>query len=159
MRTEARQPTVPEALPAPPDELLASVRTGDLARDRWTHEAHLAVAWALNRHRHGPAITLGELRGLITAYNAVSGLPASRVICHETITVYYLGAVVALDAPTVDALYRHPWCERDAPLRHWRTETLASHAARRSCVDPDLEPLPFELALDQHHHATPDPRS
>ena len=79
-----------------PDHLLLACRDGSLPRTDWTHEAHLAVARVLLDEAGDPDVALGELRGLITSYNARSGLPDDRIICHETITRYYLGAVIAL---------------------------------------------------------------
>jgi hypothetical protein len=137
----------PRSAPAA-DALLASVRAGTLHRRAWTHEAHVAVAWALHRQVGDPAETLGELRGLITAYNARSGLPAERVICHETITRYHLAAVMALAAQPLEVVQAHPWCSCRAPLRHWRRAVLASEAARRTWVAPDLAPLPWAAPLD-----------
>lgn len=124
-------------------DLVAACRDGSLDRDAWTHEAHLAVAWSVLHDLGDPEMALGELRGLITAYNARSGLPDDRVLCHETITRYFLDAVLAIDAASPEALLTHPWCDRRAPLRHWTSEALASDRARRSWIEPDLAPLPW----------------
>lgn len=129
------------------EALLAAVRDGTLDRRAWSHEAHVAVAWALHRQIGDPAESLGELRGLITAYNARSGLPAERVICHETITRYHLAAVVALADQPLDVVQAHPWCSRRAPLRHWSRALLASEPARRTWVPPDRAPLPWTGSL------------
>ncbi len=130
-----------------PDHLLLACRDGSLPRTDWTHEAHLAVARVLLDEAGDPDVALGELRGLITSYNARSGLPDDRIICHETITRYYLGAVIALRHLSLDAVVLHPWCARGAPLRHWSQAQLDSEAARRSWVPPDLAPLPFDHSV------------
>ncbi|MCB1248473.1 MAG: hypothetical protein R2699_12865 [Acidimicrobiales bacterium] len=131
-----------------PDHLLLACRDGSLPRTDWTHEAHLAVARVLLDEAGDPDVALGELRGLITSYNARSGLPDDRIICHETITRYYLGAVIALRHLPLDEVVVHPWCARGAPLRHWSRARLDSEAARRSWVPPDLAPLPFDHPVD-----------
>ena len=60
---------------------------------------------------------------------------------HETVTRYFVEAVAhAPDASLAD-LHAHPSCRRDAPLAHWTAALLASEAARRSWVPPDLRPL------------------
>ena len=41
-----------------------------------------------------------------------------------------------------EAILSHPTTSREAPLRHWRRETLFSVPARRGYVTPDLSPLP-----------------
>ena len=122
--------------------VLWACRDGSLPRSDWTHQAHLAVALVVAREVGDPATALGELRGVITAYNARSGLAGDRVICHETITRYHLAAVCALGDASLDELIAHPWCSRGAPLRHWSSRSLASRRAARAWVVPDLAPLP-----------------
>lgn len=122
--------------------VLWACRDGSLPRSDWTHEAHLAVALVVARQVGDPAAALGELRGVITAYNARTGLPAARVICHETITRYHLAAVFALGDASLSEVISHPWSARDALLRHWSPPALASTRAQRVWVVPDRAPLP-----------------
>lgn len=129
------------------EALLEALRSRTLPRAAWTHEAHLAAARAVYREADDVELALGELRGLITAYNAQTSRGAGQVICHETITRYYLATVVALDALPLPALVVHPWCSRRAPLRHWSPAVLRSDRAKHTWVAPDLAPPPW---VDPH---------
>ena len=113
-----------------------------LPKDRWTHEAHLTVCWAALATRD-EADTIEFLRHAIRSYNEATGVvntPTSGY--HETITAYYVHAVAALDADTIEDVLAAPQCRRDAPLRHWSRHRLFSRDARADWIDPDLSPLP-----------------
>lgn len=64
---------------------------------------------------------------------------------HETLTVFFVGAVAGLGAGTFAEVVRSPLVDRDAPLRYWSRERLFSVEARRQWVAPDLAPLGFEV--------------
>ncbi len=111
----------------------------------WTHEAHLVVCWiTLQRHPRDRAVEL--LRDQIRSYNDATGTantPTSGY--HETLTESYVRAVDAAAVTGVLELVRHPWCSREAPLRHWTRERLFSVEARRAWVEPDLEPFSWTV--------------
>lgn len=113
-----------------------------LPKERWTHEAHLAVCWAAFQTRDERA-AVDFLRDAICSYNDATGVentPTSGY--HETLTRYYVHAVAALGADTIDDVLSAPECRRDAPLRHWSRSRLFGRRARAGWVEPDLCPLP-----------------
>lgn len=120
-----------------------------LPRSEWTHEAHLAAcAWlALER----PDIQLErDLPDIIRTYNvAVGGVNDDTQGYHETLTQLYISGVRAFLADqtpaalaeTVNTLLGSPIALRDWPLRHYSRERLFSVTARRTWLEPDLQPL------------------
>jgi hypothetical protein len=122
-----------------------------LARDEWTHEAHLAATtYLLIRH---PEIDLdGELPGLIRRYNeSVGGVNSDSEGYHETITRVFLHGVRLFlgDADRceplhalVNGLLLSPMGGRDRPLRFYSRERLFTVQARRSFIEPDIAALP-----------------
>jgi hypothetical protein len=134
------------ALPAAPspDLTIARVVTCSLPKSAWTHEAHIAAAIALVR-RAGAARAMRLLERLIPRLNRAHGTPNTDTSgYHASLTAYYVHAVATLVAAGLPdaAIFTHPVTSREAPLRHWRRETLFSVAARRGLVEPDLCPLP-----------------
>jgi hypothetical protein len=122
-----------------------------LAREDWTHEAHLAATTYLVLRR--PDIDLDEeLPHIIRRFNeSVGGVNSDTEGYHETITRSFLrGARLFLDeadtrAPLhelVNALLLSPMGRRDWPLRFYSRERLFSVEARTSHVNPDLASLP-----------------
>ena len=127
-----------------PDVTIARVVTCSLPKDEWTHEAHLRAAIALVR-RVGEERALRLLGRLIPRLNRSHGTPNTDSSgYHATLTAYYTHAVtMGVAAGLADeAILTHPTTSREAPLRHWRRETLFSVPARRRFVVPDLSPLP-----------------
>lgn len=121
-----------------------------LPKIEWTHAAHFAVALWLLRHRGLWAMT--EMPGLIRAYNESTGVPNSATSgYHETITLASLRAAYAWlnerpQAPlhvVLRELLDSAYGRSDWPLTYWSRSLLFSVTARRSWVDPDLQPLPF----------------
>ena len=120
-----------------------------LAKENWTHAAHLRTAWLfLRRHAVDEAHLL--MRVGIIKLNASHGLvETSSRGYHETMTRIWLALVSAAQrqSPTVDDsrdfLATHEQLlSKDAPLRHYSRERLFSVAARARFVAPDLAPLP-----------------
>jgi hypothetical protein len=122
-----------------------------LAREDWTHEAHLAATAYLVLRR--PDIDLDEeLPDIIRRFNeSVGGVNSDTEGYHETITRSFLrGVRLFLDeadtrAPLhglVNALLLSPMGRRDWPLRFYSRERLLSIEARTSHVSPDLASLP-----------------
>lgn len=88
---------------------------------------------------------------IIRGYNeAVGGVNDDRQGYHDTITRTYLAGVRWLLRESrddglleqVNALLVSPVGSREWPLRFYSRERLFSVAARRSFVEPDLQPLP-----------------
>ena len=124
-------------------ELLTRFTDRTLPKACWTHDAHLLVCWMTLQH-HDRHRSVDVLREQIRAYNDATGTantPTSGY--HETLTDYYVRAVAAAGVDDPSALPSHPWCTREAPLRHWTRERLFSIEARRAWCEPDLQPLPW----------------
>lgn len=121
-----------------------------LPKPEWTHAAHFAAAFWLLRHR-----TLNAMRDmpdLIRAYNEATGVSNTDTSgYHETITRASLRAAHAWLAErphsslceALDDLLASRYGRSDWLLAHWSKERLFSVDARRSWIEPDLEPLPF----------------
>jgi hypothetical protein len=122
-----------------------------LAREEWTHEAHLAATTYLLTRRPDIAIDK-ELPGMIRRFNeSVGGANDDSEGYHETITRVFLHGVrlflaeAGLGEPLhelVNELLLSPMGRRDWPLRFYSAERLFSVEARRHFVPPDLAALP-----------------
>ena len=122
-----------------------------MAREEWTHEAHLAATtYLLLRH---PEIDLdSELPDLIRRFNeSVGGVNDDTQGYHDTITRTFLHGIrlflseVDQSAPVhelVNELLLSPMGHRDWPLRFYSRDHLLSVAARRAFVPPDIAALP-----------------
>lgn len=121
---------------------------GRLAKDAWTHEAHLITCWVALQERT-PAETLAFLRQAIQTHNCGIGIRNTDTSgYHETLTVYYVTAVAQAAAPTIEDLFEVPSCGRTAALEHWSRDVLFGTQARLAWVEPDIAPLPWPAELD-----------
>ena len=127
-----------------------------LAREAWTHEAHLAATTWLLLCR--PEIDAdAELGPIIRRFNAsVGGVNDDTQGYHETVTRVFLHGVRLFLAEAdrsrplhrlVNGLLRSPMGGRDWPLRFYSRDLLFSVKARRGWVPPDLAPLPPQPCL------------
>ena len=122
-----------------------------LAREEWTHEAHLAATTYLLTRRPDVAIDK-ELPGIIRRYNeSAGGVNDDTQGYHETITRVFLHGVRLFleEADNGEALHElvnelllAPMGRRDWPLRFYSAERLFSVEARRHFVPPDIAALP-----------------
>lgn len=137
------------------DEELAHLGEGliacTLAREEWTHEAHLGATTYLLVKR--PDIDLdADLPGLIRRFNeSVGGVNDDTQGYHDTITRVYLAGIrlflkeadpKAALFEKVNQLLLSPMGKRDWPLRFYSKDRLMSVEARRGFVPPDLMPMP-----------------
>jgi hypothetical protein len=130
-----------------PDVTIARVVTCSLPKAEWTHDAHVGAAIALVR-RVGEDRALRLLGRLIPRLNRSHGTPNTDTSgYHATITAYYVRAVAVCVAEGLGdaAILADSRTGREAPLRHWRRETLFGVAAHRGVVAADLIPLPTAL--------------
>jgi len=121
-----------------------------LAREEWTHEAHLAACLYLLARR--PDIDVdASIPGLISRFNeSVGGVNDDHNGYHDTITRTYVAGVrrflreeASGDLTAdVNALLAGEAGNRDWPLRFYSRELLFSVEARRRFVEPDRAPLP-----------------
>lgn len=121
-----------------------------LAKEDWTHEAHLAACLYLLTERPDVDVD-AEIAGIISRFNeSVGGVNDDEGGYHDTITRAYVAGVrlflrTHLEgglAERVNALLVSPIGRRDWPLGFYSRERLFSVAARRGFVEPDRAPLP-----------------
>jgi hypothetical protein len=121
-----------------------------LAKEDWTHEAHLAACLYLLTQRPDMDVD-AEIAGIISRFNeSVGGVNDDDGGYHDTITRAYLAGVGLFLrahpegglADRVNALLVSPMGRRDWPLGFYSRERLFSVAARRGFVEPDRAPLP-----------------
>ena len=124
-----------------------------LAKEAWTHEAHLAACLYLLTERPDMDVD-AEIAGIISRFNeSVGGVNDDAGGYHDTITrTYVAGVRLFLHtheggglAERVNALLRSPMGRRDWPLGFYSRELLFSVPARRGFVAPDRAPLPSLL--------------
>ena len=121
---------------------------GKLGKDEWTHEAHLVTCWMALRTRTA-AEALSHLRDSIQAHNCGIGIRNTAASgYHETLTVYYVTAIDALDASSPEELFDAPEVSRTAPLHHWDKDRLMSPEARTGWLEPELAPVPWPVVHD-----------
>jgi hypothetical protein len=121
-----------------------------LPKPEWTHAAHFAAAfWILTRPDMD---AMRDMPPAIRAYNESTGVPNTDTGgYHETITIASLRAARKwlADRPGVplhhalEGLLASPFGRSDWLLRYWSRGVLFSVAARKSWVEPDVQPLPF----------------
>jgi hypothetical protein len=126
-----------------------------LAREEWTHEAHLAACCWLVVERPD-ILPERDLPDLIRRFNlSVGGVNSDRDGYHETITQCFIRAVRLYLARTdpkrplvekVNGLLRSEQGRRDWPLCFYNPKTLFSREARLGWVEPDLMALPDPVA-------------
>jgi hypothetical protein len=121
-----------------------------LAKEDWTHEAHLAACLYLLMRRPDVDVD-AEIAGIISRFNeSVGGVNDDQGGYHDTITRAYLAGVRLFLrthpegglADRVNALLVSPVGRRDWPLGFYSRERLFSVAARCGFVEPDRAPLP-----------------
>jgi hypothetical protein len=122
-----------------------------LAREEWTHEAHLAACLWIVIER-SDIVAERDLPDLIRRFNeSVGGVNDETQGYHETITQCFIrGVRLHLErrgegrtlSERVNDLLRAPEGNRDWPLNFYSRELLFSVAARLGHVDPDLQPVP-----------------
>lgn len=121
-----------------------------LAKEDWTHEAHLAACLYLLTQRPDVDVD-AEIAGIISRFNeSVGGVNDDEGGYHDTITRTWLAGVRLFLrahpegglADRVNALLVSPAGRRDWPLGFYSRRRLFSVAARRGFVEPDRAPLP-----------------
>lgn len=124
---------------------LAAFEACTLTRAEWTHEAHVRMAWLYSRREPSRAHALEKMRTGIQRLNAALG--TDPVLYHETVTCAFgsivHGRAMRPDAPASWRVFRgaNPdLVDAQSPIlhRYYRPETLASDAARRVFLQPEL---------------------
>lgn len=109
------------------------------------HREHLRLAWLAIETGDTIESAAHKVSAAIRAIAAAHGAPQKY---NQTVTVAWLLIVdhlrIATDGSGFDVmLASNPWLfDKRLLLRHYRSQTLASDAARSSYVAPDLRPIP-----------------
>jgi hypothetical protein len=127
------------------EKLVESFNTKTLAKDKWTHTAHLTVAiWHLKNYSFDEA--LPRVRQGITEYNVAVGTQNTATGgYHETMTVFWMTVAYFFvqknkSQPLKDvcnALLASPLAARDLPFYFYEKATILSLGARAAFVSPD----------------------
>lgn len=123
-----------------------------LPRNEWTHAAHFAAAaWLLSDKQHNAFL---EMPGFIRDYNEATGTAnTDSEGYHETITIASLRATrhmlasKAVEQPlyaTVNSILQSELGNPKWLFQFWTKDRLFSVAARKTWIEPDLAPLPYE---------------
>jgi hypothetical protein len=149
-------PGRPMAVPAPPPyhstdelrDLVAAFEATTLPYRRWTHAAHLSVAfWYLVWY--GLDGATDRVRTGIQRFNAAHANEPMTVGYHETITRFWIWRVhrylreTACDGSLAELANRlvATCTDRGEPFLYYSRERLMSPEARRGWVEPDLRSL------------------
>lgn len=128
-------------------EFLKAFESCALPESRWTHEAHVRMAWLYLREKP-LAEAIPIVREGIKRYNASL---KKNLAYHETITQAFLSLIDHRMSRGVghtsfsDFREENPdLLDRNMPvlLMHYRKETLFSQAAREAFLNPDIAALP-----------------
>jgi hypothetical protein len=128
------------------DSFVEAFEAGTLAKDRWTHAAHLLTG-ACYVHRLGEAAAITTMRQNVSRYNvAVGGKNTETSGYHETITVAWIKLLAALlrsGGPIGRAEFAALAVERFANekaalARYYDFDLVQSVEARRSWIPPTL---------------------
>jgi hypothetical protein len=107
-----------------------------LSKAQWTHQAHLVVGfWYLSRHEMPEALDL--VRRRIRRHNETVGTP------NTDSSGYHAHIARHEEMPferSLAALLASPLASSDWPLRYYTPQRLFSTEARRTWVEPDLQP-------------------
>ena len=132
------------------DEFLAGVESAARGAPphgfHFGHPEHLRLAW-LHHDRLGPEAGGERVAATLRRIDAAHG--GGKY--HETITRFWLGLVwhtrQRFSGSSFEALLvEHPQLLDGTLLsRHYSPQLLATDGARRSCLPPDLEPVPWDV--------------
>ncbi|SRR6266545_4955682 len=143
------------------DEFLTAFEECKLARQDWTHEAHIRMAWLYLTQLPDAESALDRVRSGIKKLNAAFARQRSP-LCraanpkdargltgyHETITAAFVAVIASRIGLSEDfAAFRdhNPDLfdrKLTALLKHYRPERLYSPTAKKEFIEPDLIPLP-----------------
>lgn len=135
------------------EEFLAGFENCTLAREDWTHAAHVRMAWLYLIREADFGAALNQIRQGIQRLNAHFGTAPEKY--HDTMTIAYAALIR-------DRIEQDPACtewssfadrfpetldwSNPLPLRHYSRERLFSRAAHEAYIEPDIVPLPLVSA-------------
>lgn len=131
-------------------KLVEGFEDGSFPASEWTHKAHFVMAlWYLCHHPLNEARV--KIKEGIKKYNVLNGGKNTEDSgYHETITEFYIQVLVRFQLEFVmhtsiedllATLESQAFLEKDYPFRFYSKELLMSREARKSWVEPDLQPL------------------
>ena len=131
------------------DEFLRAFEAGTLAKERWTHAAHL-LGGACYVHEMGEARALDHVRTRIKHFNeSVGGKNTETSGYHETITAFWVKVIAAfrrLHPEMPRAEFAHlvveTFADKKAYFRDFYDfDVVESRDARREWIAPTLKSL------------------
>ena len=148
------------------DKIIDGFNSSSLAKDEWTHEAHLAMAiYYISRYL--PENILPVVRKKIKKLNDFHGTPNSKDSgYHETLTEFWLHNAYLFMLRNSDLereelttqFVNSKYGERAYPLEFYSKEKLMSNQARLEFVLPDKKEMRLEHmdSVDFHGHLSDD---
>ena len=131
------------------EQLVEAFLLCTLAREEWTHDAHLKVGlWHLLHY--SPSESIKRLRKSIKQYNVACGIDnTDSQGYHETITQFYVWLIHRFILQTdwsqpIDLLADeliNCYGDKLLPFSYYSRDRLMSKSARLKWVEPDLKPL------------------
>lgn len=131
-------------------ELVHRFETGQLPKEKWTHEAHFVMALWYCSHQPLP-VAIQSIKEGIKRYNInIGGFNTDDSGYHETITVFYTRVIIDYllqDDPfrsfeeKLPSFLQQSFLLKDFPLRYYTKELLMSKDARKKWMPPDIQPL------------------
>jgi len=119
---------------------------GELAPGDFNHRAHLRLGY-IHLASHGPIQAVTSFRNALLAYLKYHGLDPKKF--HETLTQAWLMAVwhfmqrAGVTNGSEDFLQRSSeLLDPGVMLTHYSRDLLSSEDARKSFIQPDLDPIP-----------------
>lgn len=132
--------------------LVTQFQTCVLPREQWTHRAHLTVAFWYLMQDSLPDATQ-KIRAGIQQYNAAQGIvmtPTSGY--HETLTLFWISLIhqylkKCKEGDFIKLLkgLLETYADPQLPFQYYSHDRLMSWEARITCLEPDLQPLPFKV--------------
>ncbi|OQP43003.1 hypothetical protein A4H97_12715 [Niastella yeongjuensis] len=131
-------------------DLVHQFEIGRLPKEKWTHEAHFAMAlWYCCLQPLPQAIE--SIKEGIKKYNiSIGGENTDHAGYHETITVFYTRHIINYVLQTgagrqfeviLNGFWQQEFLKKDFPLKYYSRELLMSKEARKNWLTPDLQPL------------------
>ena len=139
------------------DAFLASFEDGSLAKERWTHAAHI-LGGASYVHRLGEAAALDHMRACVKRYNeAVGGKNTATSGYHETVTAFWIKLLHAflfgkkpIDRAEFAMLaVAHFAPQRDIYQSYYDFDVVASTEARARWIAPNLKSIDGEAGQEK----------
>jgi len=152
-----RNPTCALLAPLTDREFARAIEGGEVPNAEFHHREHLRLAWTYLAESGTLEEATGRIVAAIQRFAAAAGAAQKY---HETLTVFWMRVLwrvreqKGVAAGFEDVLRSEPrLLDKDLPLAYYSGGRLFSEDARRSWLEPDLQPLE---GFDRHD-STPRP--